>query len=75
MTADQLIKKIEDSGRKARSYSGRSMFGAECVAVSLPQGDAGGELPKGARTDSLGKGTIWYWPGVQWPEGCKKDFS
>lgn len=73
MTADQLIEKIENSDRKARSYSGRGMFGAQCVAVSLGREDAGGELPKGAQTESLGKGTIWYWPGIPWPEGRKED--
>ena len=68
MTAEQLIKRIEQSGRKARGYSGRGMCGEYCVGVSLQQGDSGGELPRGASTDSLGKGSIWYWPSIAWPK-------
>ena len=69
MDSKKLIKKIESTGRKARSYSGRFMYGARCVGVALDQWDIGRNLPaKGRRMDSLGLGTIVYWPDATWPE-------
>lgn len=68
MKAKDLIAQIEASGRKPRSYSGRGMFGRECVGVSLRRGDYGEGLPSaGQRRDSLGLGEIAYWPSVKWP--------
>jgi hypothetical protein len=70
MDADKLIAKIEATGRKARSYSGRGMFGKRCVGVSTRPYDYGSDLPnQGQRRDSLGLGEIIYWPSVPWPEG------
>lgn len=63
-----LIKAIDETGRLARSYSGRFMYGKECVAVKLYRGDSGADLPKaGQRRDSLGLGQIAYWPAAEWP--------
>jgi hypothetical protein len=63
-----LIKKIEQTGRSALSYSGRFMYGKECVAVKLYRGDSGTDLPKaGQCRDSLGLSQIVYWPAVEWP--------
>ncbi len=73
LTAKTLIARIRKSGRKARSYSGRYMYGRHCVGVDLDRHDAGGELPKGANTDSMGLGSIWYWPAVAWPENMQDD--
>jgi hypothetical protein len=72
---DNLIDKIIRAGFKPRSYSGRGMFGEECVGVSI-QHDSGGnedELPRGNRVDSLGLGQIWYWPQCKWPAGLEGD--
>lgn len=33
MDAEKLIEAIEDAGYEARSYSGRGMYGRECVGV------------------------------------------
>ena len=50
-------------------YSGRCMFGKKCIGISCDRCDvnnviaeAGAAGIKGARTDSLGKGSIVYWP-------------
>lgn len=64
-----LITRLLNAGYQPRSYSGRGMFGRECVGVSL---DRFQELTVGARTatyDSLGLGRIAYWPGHSWPTG------
>lgn len=55
-------------GLQPRSYSGRGMFGRECVAVYLEQGVHPGdlELPAGWRQDQLGLGTVVYWPSLAW---------
>lgn len=84
----------EYSDWHVRSYSGRGMYGAECVAVSVAAGeevrlgvvlalmalsevaagdDPEGDLEKlaaamaGARTDSMGRGVVVYWPAMAWP--------
>jgi hypothetical protein len=53
-------------GELYRSYSGRGMFGDTCIGIT---GDAtniieqaGAHGIKGARTDSMGKEDIVYWP-------------
>jgi hypothetical protein len=62
--------------RISKNYSGRGMFGANCVSISTDHRDSDyslcGELyaigvPPG-RTDSMGLGTVYYWPSTQWPE-------
>ena len=35
MSAERLIELIEEAGREARSYSGRGMYGEQCVGVDL----------------------------------------
>lgn len=73
--ATAILESAEEAGLDLHpDYSGRFMYGAECIGVSgstwaltdwwanLPL-DQRGELGK-PRTDSMGLGTIWYWPGV-----------
>jgi hypothetical protein len=73
MDAKTLIEEIEETGRKVRSYSGRGMFGRQCVGVALDRYDYGSDLPdEGQRRDSLGLGEIVYWPSATWPEGRKE---
>ncbi len=72
---------------EVRSYSGRGMYGDTCVGVVLGDyanawtlalaiadvnnGDADlFGLPE-PRTDSMGLGTILYWPGLKWPAGVE----
>lgn len=79
----------DNEGFDVRCYSGRCMYGKQCVAVEL-EGSAqdahlGGllvfacetieeqqdmlHLLAGTRADSMGRGSIVYWPSVSWPEG------
>ena len=65
MNYEELTTALINEGLDPRAYSGRFMFGKECVAVSI---DRFGEhiLPRGYKTDTLGLGYIVYWPSVKW---------
>ena len=39
MEAQRLVEIITTAGYKARSYSGRGMFGERCVSVNLDRGE------------------------------------
>ena len=72
-TYEDLAEVIEEAGYDVEPYSGRAMFGAECVSVQL-ESDAGlwnmavdlarhtDEPIPAPRTDSLGFGIVAYWP-------------
>ena len=65
MTSKELIKILENLGLEPRSYSGRGMYGAECVGVYVKNlGDH--EFPIGWKHDNLGKGYHVYWPKFSW---------
>jgi len=76
----RAIKKLESMGLSPRSYSGRGMWGAECVGVSVSSDDAKPlrRLFGGSAIDALGMGAIVYWPRLPWPPGRRDsdvDFS
>lgn len=65
MIFEKLIQKLKDQDLKPRSYSGRGMYGENCVGVYVKNvGDH--SLPSGFRFDNLGLGYIIYWPSVKW---------
>lgn len=78
MTNEQKRKAIEEVGAKfgvagiasiRPRYSGRGMFGAECVGVVTddPTGlieEAGANGLRGAKTDGMGKDYIVYWEAI-----------
>ena len=79
-----LIEIAESADLNVRSYSGRGMYGKECVGITgstlqhvladlvLAEFDFDKEdlayLIRAARTDNMGMDTIVYWPNLQWPE-------
>jgi hypothetical protein len=79
INADDLIRAIRNLGHTPRSYSGRCMYGRECVGVSMGAQFEAIELFAELRTaaglahlpsptfDSLGRGIIAYWPSVEIP--------
>lgn len=86
MDGNRLIELIENVGREVRAYSGRMMYGRECVGVEVDNVGQlfhlGLELADAATDDerfalqkmyvawdSMGMGTILYFPDVKWPEG------
>ena len=69
---EQLIEALEGAGFEPRSYSGRGMYGAECVAAkgdefAITEALAGQGFGR-PLADQLGKGVIVYWPQHKWPE-------
>lgn len=72
--SEKLIEALESAGYSPRAYSGRGMYGDECVTVSgnIGERELGIQIGEGFgpyRTDSLGKGIAVYWPSHKWPEG------
>lgn len=64
-------------GYEPRSYSGRGMYGKECVAVdvewSSDEWTIGqalalrfGQTTPAPDSDSMGRGKILYWPQLEW---------
>jgi len=66
-------------------YSGRGMFGRQCLSVTTEDGQdpislladlvsdcddtkEAARLLRGARTDSMGRETVIYWPGYPLPQ-------
>lgn len=68
----KVLKKLRDNDYEPRSYSGRAMYGKECIGLSLPDRHGLDNLKKlvGSmpRMDSLGMGIIVYWPEFEWPK-------
>lgn len=67
-TLQNLIVHLKLEGLDPQPYSGRGMYGRECVSVRIPQGEEPGDynLPRGWRQDQLGLGLIVYWPSIDW---------
>lgn len=77
----KLIAALRDAGYKPRSYSGRGMYGQECVGVNLSSShdlfllareihDTVDEMDLGEpETDGMGKGIIAYWPDAELRQG------
>lgn len=68
MKPADLIKQLKEMELKPTAYSGRGMYGKECVGVSVDYiGDY--TFPTGWSYDQLGKGYIVFWRSVAWPKG------
>jgi hypothetical protein len=74
----QFIDALEDAGYEVTSYSGRGMYGKECVSVNgdvseweiaraLWFNDEHEDVPA-PRRDQLGLGIVLYWPSYEWPK-------
>ena len=55
------------------SYSGRGMYGRLCPSISGPNAlaiveEAASRGVRGARIESLGLGSVVYWPALEWDE-------
>ena len=73
------LQEIADANEGSlRSYSGRGMYGKECLGIDCENAnsvieDAGAAGIKGARTDSMGLGAIVYWPKLEVPDDFRDD--
>lgn len=79
-----LISALEAGGWEVKSYSGRGMYGKQCISVRegdecVSPGDVAkhlfGEEYDGEfdwvsepLQDSMGLGIVLYWPRYEWPE-------
>lgn len=87
---EKLIFAIGDTDYEVQSYSGRGMYGKQCVGVSVPRGELlracmkialaltemderelADTISDEAMSDSLGLGSILYFPFNEWPEESK----
>jgi len=64
------IADADDSMSFYDDYSGRNMYGKECVAVDTYDPNdliekAAARGVTGARVDSMGKAYVVYWPSIQ----------
>jgi hypothetical protein len=72
-TTMDLIDAIANRDLKPIPYSGRFMYGQDCVACVVDHGSDMDGLPKaGATVDQMGKGYVVYWPGAEWTEGVQE---
>lgn len=79
-----LVDAIYNAGFAVRSYSGRCMYGDKCVAFVVDgnvlgavanivvaaddNGDAVADVFSDACMDSMGRGTIVYFPMIAWDD-------
>lgn len=96
MNNQEFYELLCDRGANVRSYSGRGMFGKQCIGVNLDSNDSAAfaliadcvacldtELEREsaarifARTkeDSLGLGSIIYWPSMAWDNETMQEYD
>lgn len=82
LEVERFIEALDDAGFEPKRYSGRGMYGKECVSVRgdednpISAWDIARELfgeprefviPE-PRQDSLGLGIVLYWTSYEWPK-------
>ena len=64
-----LLRALKRGGLTAKSYSGRFMYGRECISVRCNHiSEVPPKWRKSASTDSMGKGIVVYWTWADWSE-------
>lgn len=78
-----MLQTLMDAGYEPRAYSGRGMYGRQCISVTTGERvhsvladiiaccedvDAASDMIRGASTDNMGLDHVIYWPSVTWPE-------
>jgi hypothetical protein len=73
ITFATATRKLSAAGYEPDSYSGRGMYGKECVGVIVA---SYAEVARAAQivgreptTDSMGRGVVAYWPSIAWVDG------
>lgn len=86
MTSTEWIDFLEGLNYQPHSYSGRGMYGKECVAVVVEDvwafiATVGEDVDDGfnwsllrrTHTDGMGRGdVVLYWPSLEWPEAAEE---
>lgn len=89
MNNKEFYELLVERGGNVRSYSGRGMFGKQCLALCIEyyfQNIFGfiaecvaiiddeserldvAKIFSQTRSDSLGRGSVYYWPDIAWDE-------
>ena len=79
MDFETLKTMIEDAGYHPYSYSGRGMYGAKCIGVTLSEFKhlsdiilqcndvaAAADLIDTVSHDSMGRDMVFYWEEIEW---------
>lgn len=85
VNSEELYNILEKAGLAIRKYSGRGMYGKECIAAeynsqsdlayiieSCDDVDQAAYLFRNAKYDSMGLGSVVYWPYIAFPEDCEE---
>ena len=68
-----LVDAIANRELSPFAYSGRQMYGQDCVACIVAKGSNLDGLPKaGATIDSMGLDYVVYWPNAEWTAGVQE---
>ena len=68
-----LVDAIFNRELRPFPYSGRQMYGQDCVACIVAKGSNMDGLPKaGAIVDSMGLDWVVYWPHAEWTDGVRE---
>lgn len=72
---DDVVELAASVGRDVRSYSGRFMYGAECVSFNCDKeeldhikGECRDKELRPPTIDSMGRGLVLYWPDTPFTE-------
>lgn len=80
MDADWLRELIESAGYDVREYSGRGMYGRQCIGLVTDDPwlsvladlvahcedvDDAASIIRKCRRDDMGRGTVLYWPSAE----------
>ena len=72
-TTMDLVDAIVNRELVPFAYSGRFMYGQDCVACVVDEGSDMEDLPKeGATVDNMGKGYVVYWTRAEWTDGVQE---
>jgi hypothetical protein len=83
MDSQQIVEALENAGYEPHAYSGRGMYGRQCVAVDVEYLGDGFALgfalgadhqasPGTPDSDAMGKGFVLYWPNLEWPKETRE---
>jgi hypothetical protein len=87
MQSHALCQMIREAGYEPMKYSGRGMYGKECVAFTAPSAQEGimhvayeaGKSRMGRppipRIDQLGMEEVIYWPSSPWIEPIEEQLD
>jgi hypothetical protein len=68
MNFKELIAVLRKAGHKPYPYSGRFMFGRQCVAITVRRLQREPRQAPDPHSDDMGLDKVLYWPEINWVE-------